>query len=81
MDDVPPTDRQTTMARIPMNAREQLELARAHGHELWIEHGTRVCCSCGYRSTTRRTRSALNATMAWHLGNAISEALDVVNGH
>lgn len=66
--------------KIPTTAREQLLMAREMGHELSIEHGTRVVCTCGYRSTTRRSRSALNSTMAWHLGKAISEGLDRVNG-
>lgn len=66
-----------------MTARDQLLLARRFGHELtistrgeksWLE------CTCGYRSTVRRSRSALNSTMAWHLGRAIADGLDQVNG-
>ena len=66
--------------KIPTSAREQLLLARQLGHELTILHGTQVVCSCGYKSTTRRTKAALNSTMAWHLGKAIAEGLDRVNG-
>lgn len=66
--------------RVPMTAAEQLRVAAEHGHELWIEHGQRVCCSCGYRSTMRLSRSALNATMAWHLARAITDQADTVNG-
>ena len=66
--------------RIPRTAVEQLQLARELGHELSIEHGQRVVCTCGYRSTMRLSRSALNATLAWHLGKAIGEGLDQVNG-
>lgn len=65
---------------VPMTAREQLLRAHELGHDISIEHGSRVVCTCGYRSTTRRSRSALNATMAWHLGKAISETVDSVNG-
>ena len=77
--------------KIPTSAREQLLRARQLGHELTIETRTNpehpealpktwVVCSCGYRSTARRSRSAVNSTMAWHLGKAISEGLDRVNG-
>ena len=70
--------------RIPMTAREQLLAARDRGHELRIVTHSRedfpeappkfwVECTCGYRSTARRSRSAVNSTMAWHLGKAISE--------
>ena len=58
-------------------------MAREMGHELSIEtRGEKswLQCTCGYRSTVRRSRSALNGTMAWHLGKVISEALDRVNG-
>lgn len=66
--------------RIPMTAREQLELARAYGHELYVHEGTRIFCSCGYKSTTRRSRAALNSTMVWHLGQAIADGMDTRNG-
>lgn len=77
--------------KIPSTAREQLLLAREMGHELSIEERSRddfpealpkywLHCTCGYRSTSRRSRSALNGTMAWHLGKAISAGLDRVNG-
>lgn len=69
--------------RIPTTAREQLELARAHGHELSVDSRIRedhpeappkfwVACTCGYRSTAKRSVSATNSTMIWHLGKAIS---------
>lgn len=72
--------------RIPMTAREQLLAARERGHELSVESTIRedlpdalpkfwVICTCGYRSTARRSVSATNSTMAWHLGKAISEDL------
>ena len=77
--------------KIPATAREQLLLAREMGHVLSVETRTNpaypdappktwVACSCGYRSTARRSRSAVNSTMAWHLGKAIAEGLDRVNG-
>lgn len=66
--------------KIPTTAKEQLLLARQLGHELSIEHGQRVVCTCGYRSTMRLSRSALNGAMAWHLGRAIADGLDRVNG-
>ena len=77
--------------RVPTNAREQLLLARELGHVLTVETKTNpdypdapsktwVTCSCGYRSTARRSRSAVNSTLAWHLGKAIGEGLDQVNG-
>lgn len=80
------------MSRVPMTAREQLLRARELGHELsieqrgpWPEHGDLhpkywLRCTCGYESTTRRSRQALNGTMAWHLGKAIAGAVDQVNG-
>jgi hypothetical protein len=66
--------------KIPTTAREQLLLAHELGHDLSIELDTRVVCTCGYRSTTRRSKSALNGTMAWHLSRAIADGLDRVNG-
>lgn len=71
------------MARIPMTAREQLERAHEFGHDLTVEprgEGGFIVCSCGYRSTRRMTRATLNSAMAWHLGKAIAEGLDTVNG-
>lgn len=59
-----------------MTAKEQLLRAHELGHDLSIEHGQRVVCTCGYRSTMRLSRSALNMTLAWHLGKVISDALD-----
>lgn len=74
--------------RIPMNARDQLLLAREHGHELqitqrgpWPEHGDphpkyRVTCSCGWSQKAQsRSRKAANTWMAWHLGDVISDVL------
>ena len=77
--------------KIPATAREQLLLARQMGHELSVEtrsnpeypdapSKTWVSCSCGYRSTARRSKAAVNSTLAWHLGKAIAEGLDQVNG-
>ena len=79
--------------RLPMTAKEQLLLAREQGHELSIVERTRddfpeappkywLHCTCGYSSTARRSRSALNGLMAWHLGKAISDAFESrsVNG-
>lgn len=68
---------------IPMTAEEQLRRARENGHVLRIEYREAppehpaptkfwLLCSCGYASTPRRSRKALAATMAWHLGKAIS---------
>jgi hypothetical protein len=75
--------------RIPMTAREQLLLAREHGHELmietrgpWPEHGDPhpkyyVSCTCGWHARTQsRSRKAANAYMAVHLGKAIADALE-----
>jgi hypothetical protein len=71
-----------------MTAREQLQLAQEMGHELrvetrgpWPEHGDPnpkyvIACTCGWRSTARRSRSAANGAMAWHLGRAIADAVD-----
>lgn len=72
--------------RVPMTAREQLLAARERGHELTVESTLRddqpnsqpkfwVVCTCGYRSTARRSVAATNSTMIWHLGKAISEDL------
>ena len=66
--------------KIPTTAREQLLLAHELGHDLRVEDEIRIVCTCGYRSTARRSRSALNSTMVWHLGKAITEGLDRVNG-
>ena len=69
------------MARIPLTAAEQLQLAHERGHDLTIDiRGEKfwVVCTCGYRSTSRRSRSAVNSTMAWHLGKVLSA--DRVNG-
>lgn len=63
---------------IPMTAKEQLLLAREHGHELYVEtRGEKswVGCSCGYRSVARRSKSAVNGTLAWHMSNVLAEAL------
>ena len=77
--------------KIPATAREQLLLARQMGHELSVEtrsnpeypnapSKTWVSCSCGYRSTARRSKTAVNSTLAWHLVKAFAEGLDQVNG-
>lgn len=70
-----------------MSAKEQLLRAHALGHDLtvdvrgpWPEHGDphakyRLKCSCGYSSTARRSRAALNQAMVWHLGRVISDDL------
>jgi hypothetical protein len=82
------------MARIPMTAREQLELGRAYGHELsvvqrgpWPEHGDPhpkfyVSCSCGWDGRAVRSRKTANGSMIWHLSRAIADGLDQgsVNG-
>ena len=82
------------MARIPMTARQQLEIARAHGHTLqvekrgpWPEHGDPhpkwyVSCTCGWTGRAVRSEKALNGTMVWHLSKAIADAVssDRVNG-
>jgi hypothetical protein len=70
---------------IPMTAREQLLRAREAGHELFVDESANpnfpdaptkywLNCTCGYRSTARRSRAALNQVMTWHLGKAIAEA-------
>lgn len=76
------------MRKIPMTARDQLRLAAEAGHEIyvretgpWPEHGDPhpklwIECTCGWKSTARRSRKAANGTMAWHLGKAIQEALE-----
>jgi hypothetical protein len=77
--------------RVPMTAREQLLRAQELGHELSVLTRTNsdypdappkywLRCTCGYSSTARRSKSALNGTMAWHLGKALSEPAGHVNG-
>lgn len=69
---------------IPMTAKEQLEAARAAGHELsvvqrgpWPEHGDPhpkfyISCTCGWEGRAVRSRKAANASLSWHLAKAIS---------
>ncbi len=59
-----------------MTARGQLLRAHELGHDISIEHGQRIVCTCGYRSTMRLSESALNGTMAWHLGKVIADGVD-----
>lgn len=74
-----------------MTAREQLQLAAEHGHELSVIERRRpdfpeappkywVTCTCGYTSAARRSRSALNSAMAIHLARAIAGDSRAVNG-
>lgn len=73
--------------RLPMTAREQLQLAAERGHELSVVERTRpdfpdappkyfVTCKCGYAAAARRSRSAANSVMAWHLGQVIADGLE-----
>lgn len=74
---------------IPMTAKEQLLRARELGHELrieaagpWPEHGDPnpkywIECTCGYRSTARRSRSAAGGVLAWHLGKVLADGRQV----
>lgn len=74
-------------ARIPLTAREQLFIAREHGHQLSIFERVNkdhldappkwwVHCTCGWQSTARRSKSAVNGAMAWHLGKIIADHLE-----
>lgn len=71
--------------KIPMTAREQLLLAHDLGHDLTVDTRIRedfpdappkfwVSCTCGYKSTVRRSYVACNGVLAWHLGKAIGAA-------
>lgn len=76
------------MRRIPMTAKEQLLLAREHGHELSVLTRTRpdfpdappkyfVTCTCGYKGkAAARSKVGANFYLAGHLGKVISEILD-----
>lgn len=74
-----------------MTAKEQLLRARELGHELTVETRSRpdipealdkfwVSCTCGYRSTSRRTRAQVNGVLIWHLGKVMADSVDRVNG-
>lgn len=72
------------MPKLP-SAKEQLLQAKELGHELsvarrdfdhhpdappkfWLE------CTCGYRSTARRSEKAVLGTLVWHLGKVLGLA-------
>lgn len=75
--------RETETVAIPRSAKEQLLEARALGHELstvrrefgdGIPPKIKLCCTCGYESTWRRSEKAVAGTMIWHLGKVLGEA-------
>lgn len=68
---------------VRVTAKAQLEEAQRLGHvlsivrqelapgmppKLWLE------CTCGYRSTARRSEKAVMGTLIWHLGKVLGEA-------
>ncbi len=76
------------MPRIPMTAKEQLQIAARGGHNLrvetrgpWPEHGDphpkyRLHCTCGFSSRNVRSQKALNTSMIWHLSKVVADGLD-----
>jgi len=75
-------------SKIPLTAKEQLSRALELGHELhvvtrgpWPELGDPhpkyyLTCSCGWEAHgTSRSRKALNARMAWHLGQVLADGV------
>lgn len=79
---MPPTTHTGDVGRI--NVKEQLLEAQQLGHELSVEekhfpeHNAPpkfwLICSCGYRSTAKRSKKALAGTITWHLGKVLGEA-------
>jgi hypothetical protein len=73
---------------LPMTAREQLLLAKESGHQLqvetrgpWPELGDPnpkfyVSCSCGWEGRVVRSAVAMKASLGWHLGKAVADALE-----
>lgn len=63
---------------VPLTARGQIERAVALGHTPSIERQAPdrlyFVCSCGYRSTRRRSENALRGMLSWHIGKVIGSA-------
>ena len=63
---------------VPTTAKAVMERAIALGHVPSIERQTPdrlyFCCSCGYRSTRRRSEAALRGILSWHIGKVIGQA-------